>query len=98
MLSRGLTFNGLDHRDLLDIAYALFLEPLAGDPKARAEAIAKLGEPLPGSRKAIKKVTREALAAVGLTPELARKQLTERKKKREAKAAAEADQAGTATP
>ena len=92
-MSRGIQLDRLNNQDLLDISYALFLEPLAADPKARDEAISKLGEPLPGTKKAKKAVARNALAQMGLTPEMVSKQLTERKKQREAREAEEAAKA-----
>lgn len=70
ILSRGIDLTKLDHRDLLDIGYALLLEPLAGDPAARTKFIEnELNKPLPGSQKARKQVTQDALAALGISPD-----------------------------
>ncbi len=76
LLSRGIQPKALNHRDVLDVAYALFLEPTADDPKLRAEIIEKLNAPLPGSEKAKQSAKRDALAQMGLTPEMVRKRMS----------------------
>ncbi len=55
---------------MLDLAFALWLEPAAHDTEAREKAITALTAPLPGSDESRKAAKAGALAAMGITPSM----------------------------
>jgi hypothetical protein len=67
---RGVHPRDLTHRELLDAALALMVEPLADDPE-RLETFLRehLYAPLPGSDESRKRAQQDIMAAAGLTPE-----------------------------
>ena len=63
----------------MDAAWALYLEPLAGDPVRREEVMAEMRMPLPGTEEAKRRAQEDALGAVGLSAESVSKMLTARR-------------------
>lgn len=91
--------TSLTGRDLRDMAMALMVEPLAGQPDKLAEFVDDvLYAPLPGSAEAKRKAKADALKEAGI-PNMAavRRMLEERQAAAEA-AAAQGESNGTPSP